>query len=530
MNDINATIGLGNLLHIKPILEKFRKNALIYHSKLNNLKNIQLLNVDIEKSANWIYTIKINKFKQDFIDFMKDNGIMTSQVHARNDTHSCLKEYQCELPQLNKLEKQIVCIPVGWWLSDTEISYIINKIIEWDANTCMSLNIIPLNEKYKDDYINLVSELYRIKRDVNNFNEVLKTNRVFLLLKNDKCIGTFCVFLEKKLYDNVLKIEDVIVKQEYRGNGCGKFILDFIDANMYDNYKKVLNCSKENVSFYEKCGYVNEGYQMVKRETVLKSSRSDDDSAEPLKNKTYKPKINLIIASYSGNIANRVKFDKNCKCILQLNLTCLKKIKDDNFDIMVICPPNNDKNEYNSYYKKDLWPDVKFVDYYGENQHYSYDQWIQGYLHNKTYDYYILIEDDYTLLVNPVELVKNYKSILNNNIGYVCSYASEHAGFSYHASISNGVISKQTFELMEKCDGNILNKYYTYTLNQQFSFSLLFLDMNISIKDFIEYYYAPFYHSGEHIIINYGDKSKPISFIPIQMIYSDITLQAILND
>jgi len=59
---------------------------------------------------------------------MKEAGIMTSQVHNRNDTNSCVKEFKEKLPNLDILEKELVCIPVGWWLKDKELKFIINNI------------------------------------------------------------------------------------------------------------------------------------------------------------------------------------------------------------------------------------------------------------------------------------------------------------------------------------------------------------------------------------------------------------------
>ena len=61
---------------------------------------------------------------------MKVAGIMTSQVHNRNDINSCVGDFQEGLPNLDILEKELVCIPVGWWLEEKELKYIVKKIQE----------------------------------------------------------------------------------------------------------------------------------------------------------------------------------------------------------------------------------------------------------------------------------------------------------------------------------------------------------------------------------------------------------------
>ena len=91
-------------------------------SGIKLLKNDQRFN-----SAYWLYTIRVlNGKKQEFINKMKDVGIMASQVHNRNDINSCVKDYVEDLPNLDILEKELVCIPVGWWLE--EIDSLINNI------------------------------------------------------------------------------------------------------------------------------------------------------------------------------------------------------------------------------------------------------------------------------------------------------------------------------------------------------------------------------------------------------------------
>ena len=59
---------------------------------------------------------------------MKEDGIMTSQVHNRNDINSSVKEFQEILPNLDILEKELVCIPVGWWLEENDLEFIVSKI------------------------------------------------------------------------------------------------------------------------------------------------------------------------------------------------------------------------------------------------------------------------------------------------------------------------------------------------------------------------------------------------------------------
>jgi dTDP-4-amino-4,6-dideoxygalactose transaminase len=128
MNDINATIGIHNLPHMNNILQKNRTNALFLDTHLKDIPGVTLMKNNPKcNSAYWLYTIRVTN-KYNFMDKMKDAGIMTSQVHNRNDINSCVKKYKEILPNLDILEKELVCIPVGWWLKNEELEHIVSTI------------------------------------------------------------------------------------------------------------------------------------------------------------------------------------------------------------------------------------------------------------------------------------------------------------------------------------------------------------------------------------------------------------------
>ena len=136
MNDINATIGIYNLPHINDLLKKNRENAEILDTKLATISSLKICKQKHHcKSAYWLYSIRIlNNKKNKFMEFMKENNIMTSQVHNRNDINSCVKNFKEHLPCLDILEKELVCIPVGWWLTNEDLNHIISSIHSWNNN------------------------------------------------------------------------------------------------------------------------------------------------------------------------------------------------------------------------------------------------------------------------------------------------------------------------------------------------------------------------------------------------------------
>lgn len=128
MNDVNATVGIENLKDADMIISKHRDNAKFYDDNLKNTKGVTLLERNPDhNSAFWIYSMLVEN-RDGFYKHMKECGIIVSQVHERNDKHTCVKEYRSNLPTLEKTIGKVVSIPVGWWITEDERQYIVDCI------------------------------------------------------------------------------------------------------------------------------------------------------------------------------------------------------------------------------------------------------------------------------------------------------------------------------------------------------------------------------------------------------------------
>ncbi|CAM8959540.1 unnamed protein product [Rhodiola kirilowii] len=88
-------------------------------------------------------------------------------------------------------------------------------------------------------------------------------------LESGKIVGTGSVFIEKKFLRNCGKvghIEDVMVDGNARGMQLGMRVVEFLTehARSVGCYKVILDCSDENVLFYDKCGFRRKEIQMAK--------------------------------------------------------------------------------------------------------------------------------------------------------------------------------------------------------------------------------------------------------------------------
>jgi len=128
MNDMCAAVGMENFKHLNKIVSKHKENAAYYDEHLQNVEGVTLLKREEGfESAFWIYTLKVDD-RPSFYKYMKECGITASQVHERNDKHSCMEDFKTKLPNLEKTIGNIVSIPVGWWVTPEQREYIVKCI------------------------------------------------------------------------------------------------------------------------------------------------------------------------------------------------------------------------------------------------------------------------------------------------------------------------------------------------------------------------------------------------------------------
>lgn len=131
MNDVAATIGIEQLKYVGANLEKNRMNAARYDKAFSSLADVKTLCYKNDRMGSyWLYTLHV-KNPPVFTEWMKKAKIAVSQVHARNDLHTIFKDFITDLPGVDEFMSRQICIPVGWWLTQEDISYIIDTIASY---------------------------------------------------------------------------------------------------------------------------------------------------------------------------------------------------------------------------------------------------------------------------------------------------------------------------------------------------------------------------------------------------------------
>jgi dTDP-4-amino-4,6-dideoxygalactose transaminase len=128
MNNVIATMGIVQMKYITQVINKFIENGKYYDEALKGINGIELIryNKNTEPSY-WLYTMKVDR-REDFIKHLTSNGINTSTLHHRSDSHSIFKQSLRELPQMEEFYNNFIHIPCGWWVTNYDREHIVRTI------------------------------------------------------------------------------------------------------------------------------------------------------------------------------------------------------------------------------------------------------------------------------------------------------------------------------------------------------------------------------------------------------------------
>lgn len=117
----------------------------------------------------------------------------------------------------------------------------------------------------------LINDFRKTDFTLKQFKEFLNTENnieIYVIERNNKLVGAGTILLEKKFIHNIslyAHLEDIIIKKEYQSNGYGKLLLEKLIKICKEKncFKILLDCNKELIPFYEKCGFTLNSNQMV---------------------------------------------------------------------------------------------------------------------------------------------------------------------------------------------------------------------------------------------------------------------------
>lgn len=128
MNDVSAVIGLSQLPYFDENSEKRKNVAEKYRYGLGDIKEIRLLKCEPDRTpGNWMFAIHVDD-RNEFIKHMLSKGIGVTVHNWRNDRYSIFGGKRNDLPNLDKLDKTLVNLPIHHAITEEDVDFIISEI------------------------------------------------------------------------------------------------------------------------------------------------------------------------------------------------------------------------------------------------------------------------------------------------------------------------------------------------------------------------------------------------------------------
>lgn len=129
MTDIAAAMGLAALDEFDATLAHRQKLFDTYRKGLTGVSDIHLIgaNANDRTHAAWLCTAIVEK-RMDFMNYLREHKIESSQVHYRNDRYSVLGGRRDDLPNMDAVEDKYIVLPLNNHLTVAQIEFVCETI------------------------------------------------------------------------------------------------------------------------------------------------------------------------------------------------------------------------------------------------------------------------------------------------------------------------------------------------------------------------------------------------------------------
>jgi|SRR3989344_388303 len=128
MNDIAAAIGLAQLPDLPKIVARRKAIARRYREELADVQGIKMMEYKNDRDCSyWLFTMHVHR-REEFCRAMLERGVEVSVSHYRNDIYTIFGPRRKDLPNVDKIDNDMMCIPIHAKLSDEDVTYVIDAI------------------------------------------------------------------------------------------------------------------------------------------------------------------------------------------------------------------------------------------------------------------------------------------------------------------------------------------------------------------------------------------------------------------
>lgn len=129
MSNVSAAIAYNQISHHESRCAAIMENCDYYKANIKERDEIKFF--DIEKNVeqyNWVFFIKSNK-QSEILKYLKENHVSCTKLHYLNNRYSCFRSEEGNTtPNAEVIQKEVVALPCGWWLTENDRYYITNLV------------------------------------------------------------------------------------------------------------------------------------------------------------------------------------------------------------------------------------------------------------------------------------------------------------------------------------------------------------------------------------------------------------------
>ena len=115
LSEINSYIGLKQMNDLSYLLERQRKNALLWDEKIQGISSVKPINlISNTLPNNWVYGVLCKNKEQALQDFRNQNWYATG-VHINNNIYSVFNNSE-NLKGVSEFMTKFLALPCGWWV------------------------------------------------------------------------------------------------------------------------------------------------------------------------------------------------------------------------------------------------------------------------------------------------------------------------------------------------------------------------------------------------------------------------------
>lgn len=128
MNNLCAALGAAQLSGVAERIGQTRVNAQRIRQALAGLPGMSLLEAATgAEPSYWAVLIAVEQ-RDAVLAALKASGVAASILHQRNDIYSGFQACVRDLPHTDLLQRSIIALPCGWWLSAEDVSRLIRAV------------------------------------------------------------------------------------------------------------------------------------------------------------------------------------------------------------------------------------------------------------------------------------------------------------------------------------------------------------------------------------------------------------------